>query len=149
MMLYKVEQLASRDEFLFIVSQQKYKDGDVAEVIEFGYQSVMQMYAVGIHAYSKYYVVYDNSNNVLTTIELKRDGNLVYFVTNNLTPNKIPALVRTLRQLADDTVAKVDVIFTTTLNTYEGAVAFNKMIGFIVKAINGRFSTWAYEYGRR
>jgi len=81
---------------------------------------------------------------VLCAIELRRDGNLVYFVTKDLTVNKVPPLARTVKALADETVAKVDVIFTTTLNSYEGAIAFNRIVGFNMIIDRGTFSVWSY-----
>jgi len=144
-MLYPVVNIESRSEFLFAVNQQEFKDLDNAEAIELGYISVKQLYNSCFYPYSKYCLIYDNSSNVICTIELKRDGQLIYFVTKALTANKIPPLIRTVKDLADQTVARVDIIFTTTLNTYEGAIAFNKMVGFTLKRDSGKFSTWAYE----
>lgn len=144
-MAYSYELIEKRDDFLFVVSQLDFKDLDNAEAIELGYASVKQMFNTCFYYYSKYYFVRGNKNEILCAIELRRDGNLTYFVTKDLTANKIPSLVRTVKTLADETVSRVDVIFTTTLNSYEGAIAFNKMVGFIMGVDKGKFSIWAYE----
>lgn len=143
--MYKIEEIKTRDEFLFLVNSVKFKDTDEQEAIEFGYMSVKQMYNVCFFYYSKFYIIRDNDDHILCTIELKRDGHLIYFVTEDLTPFKIPTLVRTVKQLADETVAKVDNIFTTTMNSYSGAIRFNELVGFTLKIDKSRFSIWAYE----
>jgi len=143
--MYRIEQLENRNDFLYIVNSVTYKESDEEEAKEFGYMSVKQMYNVCMYYYSKFYVIYDNEDAVLCTIELKRDGHLIYFVTDALTPFKIPTLVRTVKHLADLTVEKVDNIFTTTMNSYTGAIRFNELVGFTLKIDKGVFSIWAYE----
>jgi len=143
-MAYTYELIEKRDDFLFIVSQLDFKDLDNAEAVELGYASVKQLFIACFFPYSKYCIVRGNLNEVLCAIELRRDGNLVYFVTKDLTVNKVPPLARTVKALADETVAKVDVIFTTTLNSYEGAIAFNRIVGFNMIIDRGTFSVWSY-----
>ena len=145
-MQYKYYELDNRQEFLSVVCTLEYKDGDEAEAKELGYPSVSFLYHNTFMPYMRYFIIEDNDKKVLATIVLRRDGNIEYFITKDVTTNKVPSLVKTVKALADEVTAKLDVIFTTTLNSYEGAIEFNKLAGFNIIAINGKFSTWSYEH---
>ena len=144
-MQYKYYELDNRQEFLSKVCTLEYKQGDEDEAKALGFPSVSFLYHNTFAPYMKYYIVEDNEKNIICTIVLRRDGSLEYFITNHLTANKVPTMVRTMKQLADETTAKVDVVFTTTLESYEGAISFNEMVGFRKIKTDGKFSTWAYD----
>lgn len=142
--MYNYREIKNREEFLYLVHQQEYKPDDEWEAKELGYVSVKSLYNLTPKPYDKYFVIED-SESVLATIVLRRSGTLDYFITTSVTPYKIPSLVRTVKKLADETVEKVDVIFTTTHKDYVGALRFNELVGFKKVMEGDKFSTWAYE----
>ena len=145
-MQYKYYELDNRQEFLSVVCTLEYKDGDEEEAKALGYPSVSFLYHNTFMPYMRYFIVEGNDKRILATIVLRRDGNIEYFITKDLTTNKIPSMIKTVRALADEVTAKLGVIFTTTLESYVGAIEFNKLVGFNKISINGKFSTWSYEY---
>ena len=146
MSMYNYRELDNRQEFLSIVCVMEYKEGDEAEAKALGYPSVSFLYHNTFAPYMRYFIVEDDNGRVLATIVLRRDGNIEYFITNDVTSAKIPSMVKTMKALANEVTEKLDVIFTTTLETYEGAVRFNELVGFKKISTNGKFGTWSFEH---
>lgn len=143
--LYEYYELNDYDRFTAITRKCKYKEMDEKEAKEFGYPSIAFLYQNTRTPYQKQYIVRKNSGQILATIVLKRNGMLDYFITEDVKPSVVPTLIKTVRALADETVAKVDVIFVTTWNEYKGANRFVELVGFKKVSSDSEFTTWAYE----
>jgi hypothetical protein len=134
----------NKKDFLAIVDTLDYKDKDEAEAKEFGSDSVKDSNHRANHWFAKYYTIV-HDNKVIATIILQRDGFLVYFVTKDFTPNLTRKLIRTVKQLADDTIASVENIFTKTALSYDEALRFNKLVGFRLYLVSNSWTIWIYD----
>jgi hypothetical protein len=125
----------SKDEFFDIVRSIEYRDDDIKEALEFGCSSIENCYRKALHAFNKYYIVYEG-NNPVCTIQLARNGNITFFIAKNI---KSPIhLVRKLRELATNVVYHCGPIVTKTASWYNEALRLNKLVGFkTLKLYNG------------
>jgi len=136
----------SREAFLLLITHLDFKDDDEKESREFtGGLGIVEMYKHRAnHDYAKYYIVKDNEK-ILVTIMLQRDGSLIYFTTKDFTPNLTRGVIRSVRNLANKTVRKVDNIFVKTAPWYAEAIRFVKIIGFTQIRVNKYDIQWIYE----
>jgi len=100
---------------------------------------VIQALKNAMNRWANHYLIYDK-DKIVCTITLDINNNLHYFVTKDLTPKNSISFVKTIKQLAKDTLVCREVLFVTTRDWYKEAVKFNKLIGFkpfrILKQLN-------------
>jgi len=124
-MFYK---MVDKDKFYSTVNTIKYRTNDIREAYEFGASSIKVCYDKAKHKFARYCIVYEDDNRPIVTIMLQRDGNMVFFISKDV--SSPIALIRLLNNLASDTAKNSGAIFTRTANWYKEALRLNKLTGF-------------------
>ncbi len=130
----------SREPFIDIVSWMDYRDDDIKEAIEFGCTGVPGCYNRADHLFAKYFVVYDDNDQPVATVQLQRNGNIIFFIRKNVT-NHI-GLIRCLKELATSTVECCGAKTTKTAYWYDEAQRINKIIGFKALTLHNYFGIY-------
>ena len=145
----KIEYTTNTKSFLDLCSKLTYKDKDCIEVklyTDNKLNTPYELYMSMDKRWMDYYVITDTiKNKIVCTIALDICGNLNYFVTNDLEPSNTKRFIKTIKQLADETIAKRKVVFVTTSNEYQEAIKFNRLIGMKCVKITEKTSKWYYS----
>jgi len=147
----KVEYNTSTSWFLNQCSKLKYKDKDCLEVKQYTDNKLFtpyELYKSMNHRWMDYFIIIDtNINKIVCTIALDIQCNLHYFVTIDLDPKNTRRFIKTIKQLADETILKRKVVFVTTSNFYQEAIKFNKLIGMKCYEVDSvkNISKWYYS----
>jgi hypothetical protein len=129
----------SREKFFNEASSIEYRDDDIREANEFGCKDIITCFKKAISPFARYFIVYEDSKPICAVI-LRRDGNIVFFTSKNITNHL--GLIKALRKLALSIVHCCGSIITKTASWYSQAIRLNRLVGFKPYKIYNKFTLY-------